>query len=342
LNRALTAIAIVLGACFTLFQMYAMTESNPALRYLLIPAIVVAVVVGWVAWNQTSHASPDGTSTPATPPIPPKPATSPPPPASPKPATPPATPPASPKPATPSVTPSVTPSPSPKTATPPATPASPKPATTVRRDHVGAEYAWVPAGAGLAGFWMMRTPVTNAMWRAAVEAGAVKEPVVNPRVVQWYRENKWPEKYQVSRYSDPAYADHPVTWVTRDMARTYAAWVGGRLPRDAEWTRAAQGDDGRTYPWGNQPPDATRANFNVPQSDARTTTPVGRYPAGASPYGLLDMAGNVWEWVDDGNFIVRGGAFGGNADSVVCGARIERDLDLVNLSVGFRVVSPGP
>jgi serine/threonine-protein kinase len=184
----------------------------------------------------------------------------------------------------------------------------------------------VPAGAGLEEFWMMRTPVTNAMWRAAVQAGSVEQP------------------RSTRAYDDAAKAQHPVVWVTREQARAYATWVGGRLPRDAEWTRAAQGDDGRTYPWGEQPPDATRANFD---NNVRTTTPVGSYPAGASPYGLLDMAGNVREWVeaddgDDGSNILRGGAFNLNASYVVCGAL--NVLDNVNdhLIVGFRVVSPGP
>jgi serine/threonine-protein kinase len=196
----------------------------------------------------------------------------------------------------------------------------------IHRDHTGAEYVRVPAGAGLAGFWMLRTPVTNAMWRAAVQAGAVRPPS-NTRA-----------------YDDAAKAQHPVVYVTRAMARTYATWVGGRLPRDVEWTRAAQGDDGRTYPWGNQPPDATRANYDLNVGD---TTPVGSCPAGASPYGLLDMAGNVWEWVEpDGGgnrpFIVRGGAFNDDAGIVVCGARAELDIVNVSYDLGCRVVSPGP
>ena len=70
-----------------------------------------------------------------------------------------------------------------------------------RRDRVGAAYVWVPAGAGLAGFWMMRTPVTNAMWRAAVQAGAVQPP------------------RGTDEYADPAYAAHPVMYVTRAQAR---------------------------------------------------------------------------------------------------------------------------
>ncbi len=170
---------------------------------------------------------------------------------------------------------------------------------------------------------MMRTPVTNAMWRLAVQDGAVPEPLHN------------------AAFNDAVKAQHPVVHVTREQARAYAAWVAGRLPHDAEWTRAAQGDDGRTYPWGEAEPDATRANYTM---NVGNTTPVGAYPAGASPYGLLDMAGNVWEWVEpdgggDRPDIVRGGAFYNNAGLVVCGARNDYDG---GYDVGFRVVSPGP
>jgi hypothetical protein len=194
-----------------------------------------------------------------------------------------------------------------------------------RIDQAGAEYRWVPAGAGPEGFWMMCTPVTNAMWRAAVQAEAVPEPRAT------------------RAYNDAAKAQHPVVYVTREHARTYATWVGGRLPCDAEWTRAAQGGDGRKWPWGNTPPDATRANCR-PHGPG-DTTPVGACLAGASPYGLLDMAGNVWEWVDpdgggDRPYIVRGGAFSLHEVFVVCGARYGggsiSDLNFV----GFRVVFP--
>jgi formylglycine-generating enzyme required for sulfatase activity len=226
----------------------------------------------------------------------------------------------------------------------------------VRRDRAGAEYVWVPVGRRLArlspsapllqhgngvthgstgslapltpgvpaapaGFWMMRTPVTNALWRVAVEAGAVPEPRAT------------------DAYNDAAKAQHPVVFVRRAQARTYAAWVGGRLPTDGEWTWAARGDDGRNWPWGDTPPDATRANCR-PYGPG-DTTPVGAYPAGASPYGLLDMAGNVWEWVDDGNYVVRGGAFDYFADDVTCGARSQY-INGSALNIGFRVVSPGP
>jgi formylglycine-generating enzyme required for sulfatase activity len=182
-------------------------------------------------------------------------------------------------------------------------------------------YVAVPAGNGVAAFRIMRTEVTNAQYRACVTAGACTVPE------------------DTTNYNNSAYAEHPVVFVTRAQARTYAAWVGGSLPTEVQWTRACQGDDGRPYPWGSQPPDATRANFNY---DVGDTKPVGSYPAGASPYGALDMAGNVWEWVDDGNFVVRGGAFLNGAGNVVCGARSVVGVDFDLADVGFRVVSPGP
>ena len=193
-------------------------------------------------------------------------------------------------------------------------------------DRTGATYAWVPPGAGLPGFWMMHVPVTNDQWRMAVIAGVVSAP------------------QRLEAYGNPAKAQHPVVCVTREQAHAYATWVGGRLPRDAEWTRAARGDDGGTYPWGDELPNETLANFGRPRSDGGDTSPVGSYPAGASPYGLLDMAGNVWEWVDPDDpreqmarYIVRGGAFRSNWIHVACTAR--SDGEQGSSVIGLRVAA---
>jgi serine/threonine-protein kinase len=133
-------------------------------------------------------------------------------------------------------------------------------------------------------FWMDQLEVTNAMFSLCVQAGICDPP-------QDFKSQRRPEYF-----NSPEFKDYPVIYVTWGQAAAYCAWAGRRLPTEAEWERAGRGDDFRTFPWGEDKADGTLANFNMLVGD---TSRVGTYPAGASPFGVLDMAGNVAEWVND-------------------------------------------
>ncbi|MDC0669741.1 SUMF1/EgtB/PvdO family nonheme iron enzyme [Nannocystis radixulma] len=138
--------------------------------------------------------------------------------------------------------------------------------------------------ARLSAFWLGETPVTNQQYARFIEARKHREPMY------------WRDE----RFSDP---QQPVIGVDWDDARAFCAWlaatarVAATLPSEAQWEYAARGTDSRTYPWGNEPPDVTRACFD--QSGVDRPAVVGSYPAGRGPFGALDQAGNVWEWCED-------------------------------------------
>jgi formylglycine-generating enzyme required for sulfatase activity len=189
------------------------------------------------------------------------------------------------------------------------------------------------------GFWIGKYEVTMAQYRRCVEAGACKKPVDR----DWYR--------------NPDYANCPAVYVRwRDM-QAYAQWAGGRLPTEAEWEKAARGTDGLTYPWGDVW-DPSRCNTKG--GGPGEVTPVGKYsPAGDSPYGVSDMAGNAWEWTssllrpypynpgdgrEDPNSteprVARGGGWSFVPDTSRSWFRYVFKDDDYGRSLGFRLVYP--
>lgn len=129
-------------------------------------------------------------------------------------------------------------------------------------------------------FWMDKYEVSNAMYLKCMQDGACSEMVSDN-----------------TTYNNWIYRNHPITYVTWEQANVYCQWAGRRLPTEAEWEKAARGTDGRKYPWGNEAPNARLANFDG--SMIHEAVSVYRYPLGASPYGVLNMSGNVREWIAD-------------------------------------------
>jgi formylglycine-generating enzyme required for sulfatase activity len=140
-----------------------------------------------------------------------------------------------------------------------------------------------------------------------------------------------------------AKADHPVVLVSVADAEAFCRWRhrGGRLPAEVEWERASRGDDGRIFPWGDEW-DAARLNSAA--GGPGGTTPVGRYPAGASPHGILDAVGNVFQWTSsrlaDGRHVLKGCAWDDDAGLCRPAFRHGRSGTSRHILIGFRCVAP--
>lgn len=196
----------------------------------------------------------------------------------------------------------------------------------------------------LDGYWIDKYEVTNAQYARCVAEGACTEP---SSLSSYTRE---------TYYGHVTYTNYPVVHVTWYQARDYCQWSGGDLPTEAQWEKAARGTDNREYPWGNELPDYSRANYDLSIGD---TTAVGSYPPGASPYGAMDMAGNVWEWARDGfatygaynvyNPVgdmhttlrtIRGGNYFDLSSAIRSAYRFSGEPELSGYDIGFRCVLP--
>lgn len=210
----------------------------------------------------------------------------------------------------------------------------------------------------VAGFRITRTEVTNRMFADFVErTGHQTDPEATELGHVW--DGRW-RRVAGADWRHPqgpssgveGLDDHPVVQVSARDAEAYCAHLGLRLPTEAEWELAARGGDGRRYPWGDAPPDRAgpkRANLGALECCApdahdgyALTAPVGLFPAGASPFGLLDMAGNVWEWTGSefpgrpGLIALRGGGWGNDAYGVRSSYRHSNPPDIGLDMVGFR------
>ena len=197
----------------------------------------------------------------------------------------------------------------------------------------------------LGDYWIFQTKVTNSMYAFCVAVGACAAPA---------------QELGTPLYDNSIYANYPVVGVSWDMAANYCSWVGDGLPSEAQWEKAARGASGGQFPWGNANPDCNQGNF---AGCVDTLTDVTKYAEGASPYGLLDMAGNAFEWVNDyysenyynsapfenptgpssGEFrVVRGSGFETEFDQVTSAIRRPAGNAYHNRDLGFRCVIQDP
>ena len=206
----------------------------------------------------------------------------------------------------------------------------------------------------LPAFRILRTPVTNEDYAVFVADTGHPAPGIDEATWKSYgliHPWKRTRRHAWTGGRPPAGRErHPVVLVSHDDAEAYARWYSRRtgrhwrLPTEAEWEKAARGTDGRMFPWGDVFDPMRLNSYDAGPFD---TVPVGAYPSGASPFGLLDAAGQVFEWTatpaGNGRYLVKGGSW----DDRGCGvcrpaARHARPAAIRHILIGFRLVSSGP
>lgn len=250
--------------------------------------------------------------------------------------------------------------------------------STMISEKDGMEMVFVPAGAFtmgsndgfedeqpvhevyLDGYWIDKYEVNNEQFTLFMDEIGYETDAEQAGQSFVYVDGSW-EQVSGADWAHPkgptsginGLSDHPVVHVSWNDAQDYCTWAGRRLPTEAEWEKAARGTDGRIYPWGNEIPSVSLLNYD--QNEGGTTV-VGSYPAGASPYGVMDMAGNVWEWTADwydGNYysvspdknptgpssgkdrVLRGGSWGSIGRVVRSANRLRYNPDSAYNSYGF-------
>jgi formylglycine-generating enzyme required for sulfatase activity len=221
----------------------------------------------------------------------------------------------------------------------------------------------------LDGYFMDINEVTNSEYAQCVTAGVCEAPPTH------WNPDTGGQNYNDAHYYNPQYGNYPVVLISWDDANHYCSWVGKSLPTEAQWEKAARGNsDTRMYPWGNTPPDCSMldyfdeggAGFCGTNVNGVITAAVGSYPQGASPYSVMDMAGNVAEYVQDwmiGDYytyyepnawpsnpmvgddlatpvkVIRGGAWNSPEFEVRVSARGAVGMDGHDNTIGFRCAS---